>query len=245
MMHARFITSSSPSLVSLTLTLHGFACCRHPARVPLRPLPSYLFVAAGLRLLTPAHDPIFELVHDSPIITHPHPHPTQAVQNMPPTTPASARRRRPPTSTSGNTAPRSSLSVGEASPRATITSTTPSSSSKAPRRRSTKEGVEPELVEDGDEEEETMLEEPAEEVQQEKRTTWKVETFCRYAPGWRKWVGWGLIKLHTRGIHHSNSRSLSFYYFSVKPQISPPSPSAKHLRSIPYELRHGQGRTYL
>lgn len=34
-------------------------------------------------------------------------------------------------------------------------------------------------------------------------------------------------------------------YNSVKPHLTPSSPPAKCLRSIPYELRQGQGRTYI
>jgi hypothetical protein len=96
---------------------------------------------------------------------------------MPPIPARSIQQRRPLTSTGGNIT-LSTLSVGEGSPRATITRTTPSSS-KAPHRRSTKKDVEQECMENGAEDE-TMLEEPVQEDRQEKRTTWRVETFCRY-----------------------------------------------------------------
>ena len=100
----------------------------------------------------------------------------------------------------------------------------------------------------GEEEEETMLEEPVEEAQQEKRTTWKVETFCRYASRWREYGGgaWEVMNFTHHRHEASTILTLSFFprsFCRVKPQISPPSPSDKHLRSIPYELRHGQGRT--
>ncbi|GAB5030707.1 kif6 type kinesin-like protein [Nannochloropsis oceanica] len=115
----------------------------------------------------------------------------------------SMQDRRVLTSTGGNTN-RSSLSVGEGSPRATITCTTPGSS-KVAHRRSAQKHTEQECMKQK-EKDETMLEEPVKKNRQKKRTTWRVETFCR-----------------------------------IKPQVNSSSPSAKHFRSIPYELRHGQG----
>lgn len=167
---------------------------------------------------------------------HP-PQPTDRMQaqNMSSISFRSMQDRRVLTSTGGNTN-RSSLSVGEGSPRATITCTTPGSS-KVAHRRSAQKHTEQECMKQK-EKDETMLEEPVKENRQKKRTTWRVETFCRCVV-----IGGNVGSLRVIMICNLYP-FFSFSLYRIKPQVNSSSPSAKHFRSIPYELRHGQGRTY-
>jgi len=124
-------------------------------------------------------------------------------------------------------AARSSLSVGETSSQAFKSKlSTHQNALKDEQKESRRERLK---------DSETEHENHAEQKQPGKRMTWRVETFCRYVLVNRS--------IKVRAFTHTHQYIIP--YNSVKPHLTPSSPPAKCLRSIPYELRQGQGRTYI